>query len=167
MPTEFVFAFDGKGGKMLDRQHMIEQAGYSWCCYLLLRHEEEGQKQTGQGSRTYYVGMTNRLLSRMKAHDGGKSRATAGFQWSLVGIILCKDKKEATTLERWMKTGNSRDKRVTWGILCQSMLCYDHSRLEYMIRRARAWDAQRAIRIGFGLNKSAATREAERDSKDV
>lgn len=82
-----------------------------WCVYLLLNKSIPEAHRYGQGNRVYYVGMTNHLSNRLQEHYSGRSLATKGGDWCLAAVITVLDRTQAATLEAWLKSGNSRQKR--------------------------------------------------------
>jgi predicted GIY-YIG superfamily endonuclease len=64
-----------------------------------------------------YIGMTENLRNRLKAHNGGHSPHTAKFRpWEIVVAIAFQDEHRARDFERYLKTGSGRAfaKRHFW-----------------------------------------------------
>lgn len=56
-----------------------------------------------------YVGFTEDLKSRLKAHNAGESKHTSKFcPWELAGYHAFKDKRKAQEFEFYLKTGSGK-----------------------------------------------------------
>lgn len=116
------------------------------CVYLIRRTSMEGIVQSGQGSRAFYVGMAKDAIIRLSQHNAGEVLATRGADWELVCYIPCPDRNTASILERWLKVGDSRDKRDA--MICARLpenRCREQDTNE-LIRKARIWWATRAVK---------------------
>jgi predicted GIY-YIG superfamily endonuclease len=59
--------------------------------------------------KEHYVGYSEDLKSRIKAHDWGDSKHTSKFKpWRLVCYLGFADKKSAKEFEYYLKTGSGR-----------------------------------------------------------
>ncbi|MEI7881622.1 MAG: GIY-YIG nuclease family protein [bacterium] len=67
-------------------------------CYLI--------RSTTRPNKTY-VGMTEDVESRLKAHNDGCCPSTSRFRpWELVTYIAVRGEEQARKLERYLKTGS-------------------------------------------------------------
>jgi len=65
------------------------------------------QSQTSPDQR--YVGFTQDLKARLKAHNAGESKHTSKFSnWELVTYHAFKDKAKAQEFEHYLKTGSGK-----------------------------------------------------------
>lgn len=56
-----------------------------------------------------YIGFTEDLKSRLKAHNAGESKHTSKFcPWELVAYHAFKDKRKAQEFEYYLKTGSGK-----------------------------------------------------------
>ncbi len=56
-----------------------------------------------------YVGLTEDLKSRLKAHNSGESKHTSKFYpWELIGYHAFKEKQKAREFEHYLKTGSGK-----------------------------------------------------------
>lgn len=56
-----------------------------------------------------YVGFTNDLKARMRAHDAGESKHTAKFApWKIVTYHAFADKRKAQEFEYYLKSGSGK-----------------------------------------------------------
>ncbi len=56
-----------------------------------------------------YVGLTNDLRERLKAHNAGRSLHTTKYKpWRLITYVAFSDKDHAVAFERYMKTASGR-----------------------------------------------------------
>ena len=56
-----------------------------------------------------YIGFTQDLKSRLKAHNAGESKHTSKFgPWEVVTYHAFKDKKKAQEFEHYLKTGSGK-----------------------------------------------------------
>jgi predicted GIY-YIG superfamily endonuclease len=56
-----------------------------------------------------YIGFTEDLKARLRAHNAGESRHTAKFApWELVSYHAFKEKRKAQEFEYYLKTGSGR-----------------------------------------------------------
>lgn len=91
-----------------------------WYVYLLRWCDATEADLAGQGSRLYYVGITNNLVKRLQDHNAGKQKATRGRQWSMEAWLQVPSQRHAAIVERWLKTGDSREKRLAMLALFKS-----------------------------------------------
>jgi putative endonuclease len=57
----------------------------------------------------HYVGFSEDLKSRLKAHNAGESTHTSKFRpWDLVSYHAFKDKRKAQEFEYYLKTGSGK-----------------------------------------------------------
>ncbi len=78
------------------------------CVYLLQSRRRPDQR---------YVGITNDLAERLKAHNAGKVRHTSKYApWNVVVVIQFRDDSRAIAFERYLKSGSGRAfaKRHFW-----------------------------------------------------
>ncbi len=56
-----------------------------------------------------YVGFTEDLKARLKAHNSGQSKHTSKYYpWVLVTYLAFKDKRKAQEFEHYLKTGSGK-----------------------------------------------------------
>ncbi len=56
-----------------------------------------------------YIGFTEDLKARMRAHDAGQSKHTAKFApWQLISYHAFADKRKAQEFEYYLKTGSGK-----------------------------------------------------------
>ncbi len=56
-----------------------------------------------------YIGFTEDLKSRLRAHNAGESKHTAKYApWELECYFAFKDKRKAQEFERYLKTGSGK-----------------------------------------------------------
>ncbi len=56
-----------------------------------------------------YVGFTENLKSRLKAHNAGESKHTSKFcPWKLITYHAFKDKRRAQEFEHYLKSGSGK-----------------------------------------------------------
>lgn len=56
-----------------------------------------------------YIGFSEDLKSRMKAHNAGESKHTSKFHpWELIAYQGFKDKRKAQEFEHYLKTGSGK-----------------------------------------------------------
>ena len=91
-----------------------------WYVYLLRAKGLAEEEKTGQGSRLYYVGITNNLNSRLKDHNAGKVKSTCGREWERIAYLHMASQRHAAILEKWLKVGDSRQKRERFIALYQA-----------------------------------------------
>lgn len=82
--------------------------------YLLVEENRELNSSPGQGSRATYVGLTRNVQDRFSEHNSGKCRATKKRNWKLLCWATCENILQARQLEKWLKIGNSRNKRIAF-----------------------------------------------------
>lgn len=124
------------------KHHERSQPTGTYLIYLLEVLGPSDTLPTGQGSRHFYVGMTNDLSKRMAEHAFGRVKSTHHCRWQLVAVADCGSQYECALVERWLKTGKSRDKRQQFlsfwkqgkGI-CEIGL--------WLCRQAEAWSLRR------------------------
>lgn len=132
-----------------------------WGVYVIRRKDRPDLKDSGQGNKLYYAGMTNNFLKRLTQHNAGKVSATKGHQWELVAFAPQRNRADAATLEAWMKVGDSRGKREKL-IAAMDLSPYEETRaLSHLLGSARAWKVGRELRAGMGMYPGTATREAD------
>ena len=57
----------------------------------------------------FYVGLTDDLRARFKAHNSGQSLHTAKFKpWRLVSYVAFSDDQKAIAFERYLKSASGR-----------------------------------------------------------
>lgn len=116
-----------------------------WHVYVLRCADCDPLESFGQGDRSYYVGISNNVSKRVKEHNDGQSRSTRGRQWEIAALLECASQHQAAIVERWMKTGDSRDKRL------ELVNLYDRNEVhgEYamsFIGRACTWWTRKQVR---------------------
>lgn len=99
------------------------------------------------GSRATYVGMAEHPYSRLKQHNSGMVTATRGRQWRLVAVVPCHSRKEAAIVERWLKCGDSRSKRMRMHDTFRTVREIDAHETREFISDALAWDAIRRAKM--------------------
>ncbi len=115
----------------------------TWYVYVLAK-ENVGLPACGRsGSRDTYVGMTNNVQARIIEHNSGKCYATRGCSWRLVAVATCGSRAIAAQLERYLKCGDSRDKRVSLMLHADAGLNVSPVASAAMIMQARMWTARR------------------------
>ena len=63
-------------------------------------------RSTSRPNKTY-VGMTEDIESRLKAHNNGQCTTTSRFRpWTLVTYIAVQSENQARKLEQYLKTGS-------------------------------------------------------------
>ena len=82
-----------------------------WFCYILENLACPPNKREGKGSRLYYVGITNNIEKRVSEHNDGQNPSTSCGVWSLKVALPYRRKSEAVIVERWLKSGDTRQKR--------------------------------------------------------
>lgn len=82
-----------------------------WYVYVLRQIDLPMGFVDGQGSRRYYVGITNNMKQRLHDHNTGKNKSTAGMKWEVAGYLHMPSRRHAAILEQWLKVGSSREKR--------------------------------------------------------
>lgn len=56
-----------------------------------------------------YIGFTEDLKARLKAHNAGESKHTSKFYpWELITYHVFKDKRKAQEFEHYLKTGSGK-----------------------------------------------------------
>ena len=74
--------------------------GSFWYVYML---------QSISGTPHYYVGMTDNLEWRLKAHNAGQVPHTARFRpWRVETAVAFRDKAKAVAFEKYLKTHSGR-----------------------------------------------------------
>lgn len=83
-----------------------------WFVYLLYETTVDIPSCGRSGSRDTYVGMTDDVFSRVARHNAGEVISTRGRRWKLRAYIGLPTKGMAAAVERWLKCGNTREKRI-------------------------------------------------------
>ncbi len=74
--------------------------GQFWYVYMLQSIDPPGH---------WYVGMTEDLTARVKAHNGGKVPHTSKFApWRIETAVAFRDKTKAAAFEKYLKTQSGR-----------------------------------------------------------
>ena len=74
--------------------------GQFWCVYMLQSIDPPGH---------WYVGMTEDLTARLKAHNGDKVPHTSKFApWQIETAVAFRDKTKAATFEKYLKSQSGR-----------------------------------------------------------
>ena len=74
--------------------------GQFWYIYILQSVEHSGR---------YYVGMTESLADRLKAHNASKVPHTSKFApWKIETAVAFRDKAKALAFERYLKSHSGR-----------------------------------------------------------
>lgn len=99
------------------------------------------------GSRDTYVGIAKDVYARLQKHNGGSVAATRGRQWYVRAILRCRDLAQATIVERWLKCGDTRLKRLKMSIHidCQHMV--KPAIAQELIDAAELWKLSRGFRL--------------------
>lgn len=135
--------------------HPVLKSGV-WCVYLLMRVGASPGEHTNKGNRETYVGITNHLAVRMSEHADGKVASTAHSKWTMVAVAPVLNREQAALVERWLKVGNSRQKRLEWFAASKFHSVTPAAYIMKMVLRAKMWDTGRTIRRGFGENDDPA-----------
>jgi len=80
--------------------------------YLLYLDGVEAPAVGCSGSRDTYVGMAPDPHMRLQKHNSGSVTATRGRKWRLKALVPCRSRSEAAIVERWLKNGDTRQKRL-------------------------------------------------------
>ena len=74
--------------------------GHFWYVYMFQSIDRPGH---------WYVGMTEDLDERMKAHNGGRVLHTSKFApWRIETAVAFRDKTKAVAFEKYLKTQSGR-----------------------------------------------------------
>lgn len=120
-----------------------------WYVYMLKKSLETNTKQTGQGSRNLYVGMTNHLEKRVGEHNSGKSKATQGYEWELIAFFQCENRATAAAFEGWLKTGDTKKKREDFALYAPASKAQDPDNAGVLVKKALLWRASQQLRNGI------------------
>lgn len=130
-----------------------------WCVYLIEDTVRPADGEPRKGSRSLYVGMTNALEHRVSAHNKGEVTATKGRAWKLVGVCPCPTRIVASQLERYLKCGDSRQKRDYFRNTFKPDALPNTVHITQELRQAAGWDMARkaretATQINFDFEQS-------------
>jgi len=117
-----------------------------WHVYLLLDISAAGKPRTGRGNRATYVGITNDVNARLAKHNAGEVASTKHTQWNLLAKLPCSDQNTAAVIERWLKTGDSLEKRHEFETFFSVGGNIQQAHVDYFTRKAQLWAAQRHLR---------------------
>lgn len=114
-----------------------------WYVYLLHLDGIDLPSKGQAGSRDTYVGITPYPEARLHAHNAGQVTATRGRKWQMVARMRCSDRATAALVERWLKTGDSRDKRQRMALGVSAIGVVWESITAELIAGAARWKQQR------------------------
>lgn len=72
------------------------------------------------GSRDTYIGVSKFPAARLVEHNAGKCTATRGRQWKLIAFLPARSRGIAYQIERWLKCGDTRSKRMQLAVHCDA-----------------------------------------------
>lgn len=121
-----------------------EFAAVQWTCYLLKSQPGEIFGKATAGDRLLYVGISNNLQKRIAEHNDGKSRSTKGKEWTCIAYARCDTRRDAAMLERWLKCGDSRKKRLDFADAFASEQAADTLKQGEIWHRVRTWQERRS-----------------------
>lgn len=111
--------------------------------YLLLGVNVRPHADGGETRKMLsYVGYTTNLEQRLKEHNTNKCKSTRGKVWEMIGVIPCKDKATAMSVERWFKEGKTKQKKLTWNsyaLLTEDYTIFCNSTL----REVKRWEQRK------------------------
>ena len=71
-----------------------------WCVYVI----------KSRIKKYYYKGLTDNLERRLDQHNKGKEKTTKPWlPYDLIFVEICKTRKEARLLEKYLKSGSGRE----------------------------------------------------------
>lgn len=131
------------------RQPATARAGSVWYVYIIQQVDNPDLKMSGRGSRLYYVGISPDPTRRLVEHNNGENRSTSGGKWHLVTTLPFSDKETAALVEKWLKNGDTRQKRE--GIINSSLTGMSREKIAgFAYWEANRWRMRRAARRGTG-----------------
>lgn len=137
-----------------------------WFVYQLRNSEVPADAQTGQGSRTTYVGITKNLAARIGAHNRGEVTATRGRQWDATAWFQVGTQSIAATVERWLKHGDTTAKRRMMREAAPATGAVNERMVEHLVSCALLADAKARLERNFGIDLVAASTYAPETEKE-
>jgi predicted GIY-YIG superfamily endonuclease len=130
--------------------------GLYWV-YLLYAEGVEVPAVGCSGSRDTYVGMAPDPYIRLQKHNSGQVNATRGRAWKLKALVPCKCRAEAAIVERWLKNGDTRQKRLRMATTFHKVIKAEDHVVREFISDALIWNDVRTVRKQYNHEQKDAS----------